>query len=379
VALVLAGCTQKSFLVVSVVSDGPELGGVAQLVVTVRNEGQRDQLRYPKTRTAMLTLRPGDPVTLSVSFAPRHEGPVEVGVTPLDATGRVLGFGAGAAAIDRKTPAEVTVSVSAGAVPPDWALPDGDGPAGPDAAVVDASAQDAPAAADAGARDGAAPTDAAADTLPPDALTPDAAPPPPPPMMCTPTAPGTCGQGQTCFVDCRPEGAGGLCTAGGTRQPGEACSGNADCAPGSQCFEFACGPTPTRVCMRFCNDDAGCPAGGRCFTDVPCGANPTGFRICSQPCDPRGDATQGCAAGLRCFLFPGEVPDCDCLGPRRMGGDGTPCTDAADCAPGLTCVMMAAQRTCRPLCRLDAPDCAPGRTCNALVNPDFKTFGACEP
>lgn len=87
----------------------------------------------------------------------------------------------------------------------------------------------------------------------------------------------------------------------------------------------------------------------------------------------------GCAPGLVCLIFPGEVTDCDCRGAERAGPDGMACGDARDCAPGLLCVSQAGGRVCRPICRLDAPDCAAGRTCTKLQDPDYKIWGACLP
>jgi hypothetical protein len=105
----------------------------------------------------------------------------------------------------------------------------------------------------------------------------------------------------------------------------------------------------------------------------------TPFKVCSQPCDPTGEAKTGCAAGLSCFLFEGEIPDCDCRGPRRAGTDGVTCGDTEDCAPGFLCVSMAGSKVCRAVCKLDAPQCADGRTCTKLTTPDYQTWGGCLP
>ena len=82
---------------------------------------------------------------------------------------------------------------------------------------------------------------------------------------------------------------------------------------------------------------------------------------------------------MRCFLYQGEIPDCNCPG-NATGVDGTPCADSDSCQPGLFCVVrVGIDKACRPLCRLDAPSCEGGRSCTQLYNPDYLTYGACLP
>jgi hypothetical protein len=277
-----------------------------------------DQLEYPATPRAPFRLGASekDAVTFSASFRTSHEGELRVRVTPKGAGGQVLASGEAVAAIDVGHVTRITVRVALRA--------------------------------------------AAA--------------------SCDPTAPAGCGAGNTCFVDCSMNRmTAGLCTAGGTRKPGEACERNEDCVPGAQCFEFGCaGATKPKACLQFCRSDAECGA-GRCSVGVPCMDRMTDFRVCSRACDPTGAATTGCAAGLSCFLFPGEIPDCDCRAPSRTGSDGQSCKDSRECQPGLLCVTMSGAGTCRPLCRLDDPKCAAGTTCTRLVNPNFKSYGGCLP
>jgi hypothetical protein len=290
-------------------------------------------------------------VTFSVSFETARRGVLEVGVTPLSIGLQALAYGAGAQFIDPGHVARVTVVVVPGALPP-ATLDPRDGGAG------DAGAG---GAADGGVGDGASPSAV---------------------FTCEPTSPSTCGAGRTCFVGCRGEMATGLCTMGGTTPAGGACTDNKDCEPGSQCFEFPCAGAATkpRMCMRFCRQDGDCGADRRCFTNVPCGTAPTTHKVCSHSCDPTGEATTGCPAGLHCFIFRGELPDCDCRGRTRTGGDGEPCEDTSNCQPGYLCVSAGPTgRTCRPLCRLDTGVCPAGRACAKLSEPDYKTFGACLP
>lgn len=210
-----------------------------------------------------------------------------------------------------------------------------------------------------------------------DAGSPDAADTAPA-IACTPATAAGCGASQACILTCLPSGQGeSSCVAAGNKQPGEVCTGVGQCAPGSQCFNKGCGVS---VCQRYCASNAECPAGASCFTEISCPMSPQKpARICSQPCDPRGAAQIGCVAGLRCLVFPNEVPSCDCPAAQRVGGDGTACANSSTCAPGLICVNTGTP-VCRPICRLDQPTtCQAGRTCQTLTNPTHVVFGACVP
>jgi hypothetical protein len=342
-ALAAVACSaDRSFALVTVRTSDGELSKVVQLVVDVQNGPHRDQLRYPKTPTASVKIGRTEPVDLSVSFRRSYTGTLKIGVTPLGAGGVPLGYGEIEREIEPGKVMKMDVLVVPGLLPPSPITNGG---------------------SDSGAGDGGG----AAEDGP--ALS-----------VCEPTDPATCGVAQTCYVSCRGTAGVGVCIAGGAKKPGEACASNTDCEPGSQCFEYPClvGGAKPKVCMRFCADDDDC-GDGRCFIDVPCGAMATGHRICSQSCDPRGAATGGCTAGLHCFIFPGEVPSCDCRDERRVGDDGAVCQDARDCAPGLLCVAMSGGRVCRPICRLADKDCPAGRTCTKLVEPDYSTWGACLP
>jgi hypothetical protein len=331
----LAGCSSDtSYALVSVLSAGGAFNDVAQLVVDVDNGSYHDTLSYPKT-VGGTTYRFDEtaPLTFSVSYrASSHSGTLDVGVTTLDASGARTGFGTGTAAITSGV-TKVSVTVTRGAEPP---------------------------AQDAGA-DG--PNDAKRDLGP----------------SCDPGEPATaCGGNQTCIVGCKADGGtAGMCVASGNKPPGALC--NADCTLGSECFNFECGSgTPIRTCLRLCKNDGEC-APGRCNTVIPCGTTPTSYRACSQACDPVGAAVAGCAAGLRCFMYTGEVTNCDCPGVKRTGVDGTPCDNSDTCRAGFFCITTAGTKTCRPLCRLDSPQCDPGLTCTKLVDPDFTIYGACLP
>jgi hypothetical protein len=72
---------------------------------------------------------------------------------------------------------------------------------------------------------------------------------------CDPMSPQTgaglqCATGQVCQVDCPLNKTD--CVQGGTGVPGSTCRNNADCAPGTQCFDYSTlGCMGTKVCLEF--------------------------------------------------------------------------------------------------------------------------------
>jgi hypothetical protein len=341
--LATAGCAaDKAFALVSVLSAGGAFTDVTQLQVDVRNNGLIDDLAYPKDRNDAVKYRFDEtaPLTFSIGYPTSHTGTLLVGVTALGAGGAPVGYGEGSATIVAGQVASVRVLVTRGALPP--VRPDGGAP--------DATQP---------SRDGGGGPDG--------------------PTSCDPNTPASC-NGGACFLDCHLDTgmSAPICTRAGTAKQGELCTANEDCAPGAQCLRF-CGGSGGGIstCLQFCKTDGQC-ASGSCSTPIPCGSAQTGYTACAQACDPVGTATQGCAMGLNCFVFKGEIPDCDCVGPGRTKGNGEACATSDDCKPGLLCVSMGGALTCRPLCRLSAPSCATG-TCTKLVTPDYKTFGACLP
>jgi hypothetical protein len=327
-----SACTdERSYVVVTVRAAEGEFTDVAQLLVRVWNGPDQDLLYYPRTLTGKYRFTGTETIDFSISLSTSRSGSIRVGVQPLDSGGRSLGYGQQERPIDPGHTLRMTVDVSHGAQPP----------------PEDGS--------DAGVR--------------PDGLGDSRS-------TCEPTSPTTCGAGRTCWVGCFSTEGVAQCTTAGARKPGEACTTTADCQPGTQCLSFGCGS----VCVRHCRTDGEC-SGGRCNRGIPCGSRDTGYRFCSQPCDPRGDGIGGCAAGLACRLSSGDLVSCECPGPGRAE-DGSPCTQLADCRPGLVCVGTGAGGTatvCRPVCKLADNDCAAGRTCSQLRNPDFTVWGACLP
>jgi len=328
----LAGCgSDKSYALVSVRSMGGQFNDVAGLLVDVKNGTYVDSLAY-RPKMGMVRFDETTSLTFSVGYkSSSHMGTLEVAVTPINLAGTQIGYGVGTAQIVADKVTDVTVLVVRGAQRP-------------------------------GGADGGAPGDGGADAGPP----------------CDPVNPTAC-NGGTCYLSCVPnQPLVTMCTMAGTKKPGEACTENFDCVAGSQCFDFSCGGAPAiKTCLRFCKDDGMCGA-GKCTTPIPCGMQATTHKACSQACDPVGEAQQGCATGLKCFVFQDEVPDCDCAAKTHVKDTGMGCATTDECKPGLLCVSMGGNKTCRPVCRMDAPaTCPMGQTCTKLVDPDFKTYGAC--
>lgn len=205
---------------------------------------------------------------------------------------------------------------------------------------------------------------------------------------CDPARP-VCTAGQTCQVNCTTMV--NACTTGGTGGPWSACQTNADCGPGSQCFDYGSLGCNTKVCLRFCDDDRDCggatDAGGGpgsfCRDPVSCGGSATPYHTCSASCDPTaaaaGAGSSGCPAGLVCVLPAGmDQVACACE-PTRTKAEGAACASTKECAPGLIC-----EQTCRAVCRCDvangactaANDCpTAGTTCTPLTGE--MRYGVC--
>ena len=206
---------------------------------------------------------------------------------------------------------------------------------------------------------------------------------------CDPVHP-VCAGGQTCQVNCKASI--NACTPGGTGAPGSACQGNADCAPGSQCFDYTSLGCATKICLRFCGNDSDCGGpsdagvgpGSFCRDPVSCGGTATGYRTCSTSCDPTAVAALasrgGCPSGLACVRSASmDQVACACPEPTRTRPEGAACSSSTQCAPGFVC-----EQTCRAVCRCDEKNAActapsqcptPGTTCTPV--PGDTRYGVC--
>jgi hypothetical protein len=332
---------QQSFVVVNVQSaqDTP-ISGVVELVVVVTNAGSTTELTYPVpadqsplTITDNLDPKTGLPLakTFSVSFSTGRTDSAMFHVSARDGHCTV-GAGENSQIIKRGGVTNVLV-----------ALQHTDGPC------------DTPDAGD----------DDAGVVFP----------------GCDPAA-LSCSAGLTCAVNC--QALQGQCVLAGTTMQGGLCDqhGNADCAPGTQCFTYS-GPTcNVPACLKFCKTNSDCgPAGSGsvCQGNVSCptdgGSLATAYHTCTFACDPRGVATTGCPANLHCFLVDTmDQVDCACTEATRTHIEGQACTRGVDCMPGLICDLSTSK--CQKICRRsdNGSDCG-GKSCVALTSDQI--YGIC--
>lgn len=330
-----------------------------------------------KTRTLFyeahgMSINQTEKKTLSVGFSHGETGSVTFTVDLLNSVTCSLAHGEATAAIAKGSVVETTVTLTAGLdcshadggapdVPPGSTLP------GCDPVNPQGSSADGGAGADGGADGGVQ----------------------------------ICAANQTCQVDCTPPNNAAPrneCVMGGTGGPGTACSTNADCMPGTQCFNYASTGCAVKLCLRFCNNNTDCAAfgaggggpGSFCEGPVMCPAFLTAYHTCTFNCDPRAAAAAnrgGCPMGLACVM-PGAMDEVDCACPEatRTKTEGEVCNTGADCATGLICNQMAGTKTCRAICRCDANntggctapvnDCPKsGTTCHAVTNNTI--YGVC--
>jgi hypothetical protein len=363
----------RSFVKLTLSSADPTpISGVTAVVVTVTQGASLMQtLTYrPPSGEASITIDQVTTTDLSVSFSGGQSGTVGLAVEVRDTFGCAIGAGSTTALIRKGDIATAAVAL-----------------------LIENGC-----AGDAGA----------------DGATSDAFP------GCDPAMPVCTMATQTCQVNCATHV--GECVAGGTGGPGATCKTNADCAPGSQCFDYASTGCGVKVCLKFCNNDRGCgaapvssPADGGaadvgggdarpadaatggaavgarslCLGPVQCaGGAATAYHTCTFACDPREAAatarTSGCPTGLSCLVVASmDQVDCSCAESTRTGTDGKTCVGSIDCAPGFICNLMGAARNCRSICRCDAQgmtclaanECSGGKTCSALTNDT--TFGVC--
>jgi hypothetical protein len=306
-----------------------EITGVTDVVVTVNKALLDASVAQTLTYDARLvdggslTFTRMEDRTLSVSFSGDVGGTVTFQVVALDAQRCVVGVGEATQQIRKGASTEVSVELTSmrdcsadGGVPPD------------------------------GGTDGATFTG------------------------CDPVTPGTrdagvttCSPVQTCQVNCA--GRRNECIMGGSGPPGATCQTNADCQPGTQCFDYTATGCGTKVCLRFCGNDAECVAvgaggggpGSVCEGRVVCGAADTAYHTCTFNCDPTATAAVsgsrgGCPGSLSCLMPAGmDQVDCACPEPTRTKVNGEACTGPADCAPGFLCNATTSGRVCRAICR----------------------------
>jgi len=371
-ALVFAACSSpKSIVQLSLQSATPTpITGVTKVIVAVSQGTKLATLTYrPPKGADSITIDQVNKTDLTVSFSGGQSGTIDLAVSVEDATGCTIGFGPAATVLRKGGIVTATALLMAAA---DCSTADG--------GTADASTTKFPG--------------------------------------CDPTA-AMCGIDQTCQVNCKTHV--GECTKGGTGAPGSLCKTNADCAAGSQCFDYTSTGCGVKVCLRFCDDDNGCgttaaatsalsdpsdaaaaaeaDAGSQdgaadsaldtasdaasdgassgaaeagavatkslCAGPVQCGAIVTAYHTCTFACDPRLTAVKSgsrCPTGLSCLVVIGmDEVDCACPEPTRVGTDGDDCTGSTECAPGYICNMMGGSQKCRAVCACNAS----GLTCTS--------------
>jgi hypothetical protein len=409
--LAVSSCSHDSYLVVTLTSADGEFTNVSGVEVRVAGDGVTSPpLTYLPRMPISFSSTAG--VTLSISFTPSRSGKVTLTVRALDANRNCVGRGTTAGAMIRKG----DVAKAAVELRHDCTIvPDGGDPSDGGAADGNVTFEGCDPANPAGKcqsgqtcfvncrlRQG----------------------------MCV--AGGTKGAGETCVDnnDCAP---GTQCfdysglpgCAQGTRICLKFCTNDGMCGvagagtggastPGAGGVGGSTGGSGGRSGVT---GDAGAPGGGAGSSggaagaggastlmtsatgalaeapgDVPPAAcrNPvscridtvvnTTYRTCSFGCDPRGDGTAGCPSGLRCFLYRDPLtgqdnPDCGCVAPTRVKGDGMACASAEECAPGHVCNVMGGTQVCRRLCKVGvSADCPTPRVCQPLTG---AAFGVC--
>jgi len=363
-ALAAAGCsTPESYIVLAMQSAtaAAPISNIANIQVKVsKGATLMRTLTYPAHGATI----DQDRKNLSVGFSGDESGNIEFEVDALDNLGCIIGHGTTAQEIKKGNTAFAPTVLLATRL---------------DCSTADGGVPDAP---EGGVLPGCDPVN----------------------PQSTATGFTTCTSTQTCQVDCAPPMNApprNECIAGGSGTPGTICNSNADCMPGTQCFNYSNTGCNVRVCLRFCNGTADCAtfgAGGGgpgsvCEGPVMCPAFLTAYHTCTFNCDPRAMAAAsggGCPAGLTC-LMPAAMDqvDCGCAGTTRTKREGEACTSAADCLPGLICNQMTGTKICRPICRCDANaagtctatganDCpTAGTTCHAVTNNTI--YGICLP
>jgi hypothetical protein len=317
-------------------ADGAPITGITSLVVTLSQDATEHTMTFP--HDPQQPIASDGLVKLSVGLAASTSGMASIKVDARNAAGcgvatRLINF-----VLLPQATIDATVSLIRG---PD--CPDAD--AGADAGAPDAG--------------GAFPGCAAANPDCPDQM--------------------------VCQIDCTAKKA--TCTAGGSGPHGATCASNADCAPGTQCFDYGPLGCAVKICRRYCDTDGNCPqplqaALGKntCAVPITCPAAPNAYNTCTLACDPTWSAaangTTSCPDGLSCLLLDADHADCACPPAKQIKTEGSVCVSGDECAPGLVCNMMGGTKTCRALCKCYADgatcgapgDCPAGTHCSPLTN-----------
>jgi hypothetical protein len=348
--LSFSSCSHDSYLVVTLTSGDTQFTDVSWVDVDVSGSGSGGVVFSPTLSYGVrdpLTFGPAPGVTLSISFTPSRSGSVDLFVTARDASRKCVGTGTKLGAMIKKGDvASVSVQLR-------HDCPDGDGGQVPDAADGGVTFKG-----------------------------------------CDPAMPAaSCASGQTCFVNCTSKT--GMCVAGGTKGPGETCISNTDCMPGTQCFDYSnvtgCA-AGTRICLKFCANDAMCSAGKSPGADAGvsgaggAGAAPGagtgsggGMGTTAGGAGGAGGGTNGAAGGAAGMASGGAAGAGTGMGTTMFSPALTLAAAPSDltasaCRNPVACssTLVTSYRTCSFSCDPRVPattGCPPGLTCFLYRDP----------
>ena len=188
------------------------------------------------------------------------------------------------------------------------------------------------------------------------------------PAPCSPFIAGDCEAGTSCYLS----GNGTTCLKDGTKDVGEACSGQSnDCKPGTTCLNYGI----VKGCARLCSTDTNADPSYKCST--MCGAGnfeqqdkDTKTGICTNDvvfptCDP---LAQDCTmAGAGCYPTNDDKWTCQSIGTKEKFESCDP-GKSNQCQPGLTCQAAGkCYKVCDASINKNNPACnSPEVTCIAV-------------
>ncbi|HKA87204.1 MAG TPA: hypothetical protein VKE22_06030 [Haliangiales bacterium] len=204
---------------------------------------------------------------------------------------------------------------------------------------------------------------------------PDKCPPTPPPM-CDVFLSCGCAPGQKCTS--AQVGLG--CMNAGSKQVGQDCANDTECAPGTVCLLYG----GTTTCLQYCDVLHECKQGNTaCYVGVNDREVPPVVvaTVCGPTCSL---LDQDChIVGQACYPSPDVYPVAErgTCRPSGAGVQGDACTGSSMCAAGYLCVKPSNSTTaiCAKMCdRLDGvPGCGTGTSCMHLS--DNTQTGICLP
>jgi hypothetical protein len=139
-----------------------------------------------------------------------------------------------------------------------------------------------------------------------------------------------------------------------------------NCGDGLACFAIAGETDPT--CRRICPTSGtanACPSGSACSLRVT-GLTDTGFCQTTASCEPLDQS--GCASDEGCYLV---ATGAQCA-PKGGKSPGDTCSQANDCAPGSTCLLVGSSGLCASFCSTadgGTPECTGADTGGDICDP----------